>query len=589
MLEVLLAVVVGLWLVSGWGRGMARRAGPWLGRWVGGRWAAGKLFVWGFSGSVAITFLVGLPVPRVSDELSYLYAADTYAHGRLANPVHPMARHFTPEHVLVTPEGMASKYPPAQGLVLALGQVVGGRPAMGLWLLAGLLPAAVLWALGPWMPRRWALVGGILVLLRLGVGSYWNQSYWGGSVAAIGGALVLGAWGRAFGPVRGRSVWTVVVGAVGIAMLANSRPFEGALFVVGLGLGAAWKLRSSLARTDPRWSSTPARLVAHGTALGLLVLVAMGMAWLNQRVTGDPWTFPHALYAQEGGPRNFVWQLADPGNDRSGPAGSTALGRWLPFAIADGGRDLAGVLYFLLGISLLVPLVASSRWLWRRPVARGVVLPLGLVVAGHAATTPWLAHYSAPLVAPVLLLAVEALRGFGTWRFRGRRLGGRLVVAALVVQAVLFAVQIPAHRPDPGDWSAHRARIDRELRQLPGRHLVVVTYPRGRDLSWSWNGADPDAQKVVWADALGPAADQQLMAYFDDRTVWSLDIDLGSSLEGHPPRPVRADPAGRGSSDHSSDGWVATGTARGAILSTAAPSRAEMSEPVRIPRRLATK
>src|SRR5258708_934442 len=216
------------------------------------------------------------PEPRVHDEFSFLLAADTFTHGRLVNPTHPLWVHFESVHILMRPT-YASAFPIAQALILAAGKLL-GHPWLGVWISTGLMCGAICWMLQGWLPPRWALLGALFVILHIGVSSYWMNTYWGGSVAAVGGALVLGALPRI---IRAPSWQCATVMGIGLVILAQSRSFEGAVFALVVAVPLfTWML----GKRRP-----PVRVTLRQVILPLTLIIAiagLGTAYYFSHVTG---------------------------------------------------------------------------------------------------------------------------------------------------------------------------------------------------------------------------------------------------------------------------------------------------------------
>jgi hypothetical protein len=89
----------------------------------------------------------------------------------------------------------------------------------------------------------------------------------------------------------------------------------------------------------------------------------------------------------------------------------------------------------------------------------------------------------------------------------------------------------------PGNLN--KARILAMVEQAAGRHLVLVkpkTDP-ANVLQWIYNDADIDASRVVWARDMGPQANESLLEYFHDRTIWLVDPNVEpAQLSRYAPR-----------------------------------------------------
>ena len=504
-----------------------------------------------FSVSAIVSRQIGIPPPSIHDEFSYLLAADTFAHGRLSNSPHPMWVHFETFHVLQQPT-YASKYPPGQGMMLALGQVLTGQPIVGAWISAGLACAALCWMLYAWMPPRWALLGGLLAALHPLVLT-WSSNYWGGLVAATGGALVVGALRRLAMRVEARM--GVALG-VGMAILANSRPYEGAV----LSLCCLVVLGVWMARTR-----VPVREGLRRVALplgGVLLATGLWMAYYNYRVTHHPFLMPYVLHQKtyDAAPA-FVFQsrLPEPvyrhkilhdfhtGSEFSYYARQRSLSGWAtdcvskiqtlligsyrlftaPIPTTEIG-DPGNVYAVRFGTLLLFPLL-TLPWAFRRERWMRLALLLVLVsVLAYLPETWFFPHYAAPIFGLLLLFLVQGLRYLRAWRLRGRPVGLLLVRSLLVLYVVsLFPVSASLADYVRTKWGVQRVRLLDSLRQQGGKHLIIVHYDPGHVLHNEkvYNAADIDSAPVVWARDMGRAGNQELIDYFRGRRVWLLNAD----------------------------------------------------------------
>jgi hypothetical protein len=518
---------------------------------------------------LALTPLLPLPKPSIHDEFSYLLAADTFSHGRLTNPMHPMWIHFETFHELSHPT-YASMYPPGQGLLLALGQIF-HAPWFALWIGMAVLCGLISWALWGWLEPQWAIAGGLLAALQL-TGSYWTESYWGGTVAAIGGTLVVGALGRLLQRV---SPWPAVAFGLGLAILANTRPYEG--FV--LGASSVVILSVHFIRLVRRGRQNSRQLV-RSVGLPVVAVILPTFIWMgyyNYRVTGDALQMPYSLVDQQYGSwspflssnhprpvpkfdheifRAFLLEFENPENHF-----------YRQHIVKQHLVNLFDFYRFFLGLPLLLCIFISYRRLARDDRLRVPLLLLGLFYLGVSVEANLYPHYFAPVAVLVFLFASTAVREVSA-RLSPEKLG--VATCALFFLIAIFDIRRvvnPVSRTCPhadlssqaaardpggppligsiwppttwmrwirsqGPFIQEREQVLSFLRQQPGQALVLVRYGPHHIVHYEWvyNDANIDQSRIVWAHAMPGGKDDELLRYYPDRRVWILDDDGNVTL-----------------------------------------------------------
>jgi hypothetical protein len=490
---------------------------------------------------LAVFPAVGIPAPDVMDEFSYVLGGDTIALGRLANPAPPVPAAFRALYILTTP-AYVSIYPPAQAAVLAFGKTIFGQAWWGVFLSIGVMAATGFWMARGFVPRHWAFVGALLTGIQLGALTYWMNSYWGGSVAAVGGNLVMGAYGRlrtrlAAGPACAFSTGAIILGL--------RRPYEGLVLVLTLG----GLLLYELARRPVRPRSgellrSIAPLVAGAVVFGAFT------AWYNLRSTGDWLKSPYQIGVDSASAAPaFVFQSLRPVPNL--PGNMARVEEDYRLAVYRRTRTLTGyvslkaeqfgrILPIYVRPLLLVPLLAGIAGLWlfrcRDLVVVGMVATIALLleIPGHA-------HYLAPFVPLYSLQLILGCRALRRWKPCGRAFGlawSRWLIAAFVLAICISAIGVLDGRDVRENqaefaccglnWPHPRDAIETYLKKLPENSLVLVRYGPYNFLHYEYvyNEADLADAKIVWARDLGAGVTEQLTRAFPGRAVWHLDAGI---------------------------------------------------------------
>jgi hypothetical protein len=493
---------------------------------------------------------LGPPVPLIPDEYSLLLQAQTFMEGRLANPTHPLWPHFQAMHVNQVP-AYGSMYFPGRGLPLALGLLVAGHAWIGVWISFVLFAMSTVWTLRGWTSPKVALVGGLLVVLRLGAGSYWINSYWGGAFTAMGAMLVFGAMPRL---LRHPSWAYGLALGLGALILMTTRPFEGGVFCAVLGVFFLPRLLKTGPAHLQRLATRAGVPLASCLAIGLVAMLQH-----NAATTGDPLraaydlnrhqyaTTPAFLIQSPISPQPPASE-APPYFDRVYELESedyvASQESWIGLISFEWVKS-SHLAFFYIGLAMAIPFLVG---LWGSRRDMPVVGTLVVCFACHLLTSWNFPHYAAPLFPPLLLITVRGLMTLGRWSVNERPVGYVFSRGAFFVAAsplALMTLHLTTGWPDgiTNSWSrsccavrqsSERSEIVEALEQVPGKDLVVVddsqSFPKYGDLVY--NEPDIDASSVAFAHSLSAASNARLLDYFRDRRIWLLEFTPeGYSLE----------------------------------------------------------
>lgn len=362
-------------------------------------------------------------------------------------------------------------------------------------------------------------------------------------MAALGGALALGAVVRLFGTnYNERSRWSLAsMFAIGLTVLATSRPYEGLAFSIPLLAYFVYQTARG---------AIPAETKVRATVLPVVVIGLLGvglMGYYNKRTTGNPLLLPHMLNERTYSPLPlFLGQKAKPDLRFRDPVFEKFFRLTEQEYRYQDTNSLAGLIslesqrlglnwFFYVGPALSFPVLLGFLVSLRNRhlrIAAAVTLSTGIALALCIYSMP---HYAAPMTVAVYIFAVEGLRYLWQQEHPGER---AFVLAVCLTVAATSLTRQTGSTAMNTVFAFRNARklVAEQLETVPGKHIVLVSYDPQRHYPGNelvHNGADFSSEKILWARSKGVGKDSDLCHAYPDRTLWSVVTDdVNVSLNG---------------------------------------------------------
>src|SRR5262249_38288783 len=121
-------------------------------------------------------------------------------------------------------------------------------------------------------------------------------------------------------------------------------------------------------------------------------------------------------------------------------------------------------------------------------------------------------HYAAPLVGALLVIAIYGFRLLWIWRPKGKPIGPMLVRSTAIIlllwsfaplaQTILDPFEIALRSTEHDVYKPSqldRARIQAQLEQTPGRHIIFMHFHHRETgaVFWIFNEPDPQNSKII--------------------------------------------------------------------------------------------